>query len=141
MAALLLAGSLVDRFGAQRVLPLATLPMALGLIALAIGGPAWVAFVYLGLTGVTTGLAATVGGALWAERYGVRHLGAIRAVAQAMMVISTAVAPITLGILLDMGMSAATIGFMLATATVGFAVLATFAPAPRRRASPRHSPA
>lgn len=141
VAALLLAGPLVDRIGAQRVLPLATLPMALGLIALAIGGPAWVAFVYLGLTGVTTGLAATVGGALWAERYGIRHLGAIRSVAQAMMVISTAVAPITLGVLLDMGVSAATIGLMLASGTVAFAILATFAPEPRRRASPRHSPA
>ncbi len=141
VAALLLAGPLVDRIGAQRVLPLAILPMALGLIALAIGGPAWVAFIYLGLTGVTTGLAATVGGALWAERYGIRHLGAIRSVAQAMMVISTAVAPITLGVLLDMGVSAATIGVMLASGTVAFAVLATFAPEPRRRASPRHSPA
>ncbi len=141
VAALLLAGPLVDRIGAQRVLPLAILPMAVGLIALAIGGPAWVAFAYLGLIGVTTGLAATVGGSLWAERYGVRHLGAIRSVAQATMVLSTAVAPIALGMLLDMDISAATIGFILATGTVGFAVLATFAPAPRRRTSPRHSPA
>lgn len=141
VAALLLAGPLVDRLGAHRVLPLAILPMALGLIALAIGGPAWVAFSYLGLTGVTTGLTGTAGGSLWAERYGVRHLGAIRSVAQAIMVISTAVAPITLGVLLDMGVSATAIGIMLATITVGCAVLAAFAPAPRRRASPQSSPA
>jgi MFS family permease len=141
VVALLLAGPLVDRLGAHRVLPLAILPMALGLIALAIGGPAWVAFAYLGLTGVTTGLTGTAGGSLWAERYGVQHLGAIRSVAQAIMVISTAVAPITLGVLLDMGVSATAIGIMLAAATVGCAVLATFAPAPRRRASPRRSPA
>ncbi len=141
VAALLLAGPLVDRMGAQRVLPLALVPMALGLITLAIGGPAWVAFLYLGLIGVTTGLVATVGGSLWAERYGVRHLGAIRAVAQAMMVISTAIAPITLGALLDMGIGAASIGVMLATGTISFAVLAVFAPDPRRRATPRHSSA
>jgi MFS family permease len=141
VAALLLAGPLVDRIGAQRTLPLATLPMALGLIALAIGRPPWVAFVYLGLTGVTTGLVATVGGSLWAERYGVQHLGAIRALAQAMMVISTAVAPIVLGMLLDRGVGAAAIGFTLAGCTVGFAVLAMFAPAPRRQGSPRQSAA
>ena len=140
VAALLLAGPLVDRLGAHRVLPLAILPMALGLIALAIGGPAWVAFAYLGLTGVTTGLTGTAGGALWAERYGVQHLGAIRAVAQAIMVISTAVAPITLGVLLDMDASASAIGIMLATITVGCAVLAAFAPAPRRRVSRQSNP-
>lgn len=134
VAALLLAGPLVDRIGAHRVMPLAILPMALGLIALAIGGPAWVAFAYLGLTGFTTGLTGTAGGALWAERYGVRHLGAIRAVAQALMVISTAVAPISLGVLLDRGIGSGTVGFLLAIGTVACAILAAFAPAPPQRA-------
>ncbi|MDZ7810719.1 MAG: hypothetical protein U5L11_12250, partial [Arhodomonas sp.] len=46
-------------------------------------------------------------------------------------------APITLGVLLDMGVSASAIGIMLATITVGCAVLAAIAPAPRRRASPK----
>lgn len=140
VAALLLAGPLVDRIGAHRVLPLAVLPMALGLVALAIGGPAWVAFVYLGLTGITTGLAATAGGSLWAERYGVRHLGAIRSVAQAMMVISTAAAPVALGVLLDLGMSATATGIMLAVATVAVALLAALAPTPQRRPGPHRSP-
>ncbi len=41
------------------------------------------------------------GNSIWAERYGILHLGAIRSMNQAVMVVATAVAPILLGFLLD----------------------------------------
>lgn len=130
--ALLAAGPLVDRIGAQRALPLVLLPMALGLIVLALITSLWSPFVYLALVGVTTGGVATSSGALWAERYGTRHLGAIRAVAQAAMVVSTAVAPLVLGFLLDMDYSVAAIGWGLGIGTLVAALLATATPRPRR---------
>lgn len=130
--ALLAAGPLVDRIGAQRALPLMLGPMAVGLLVLAIITELWSPFLYLALIGITTGGIATAGGALWAERYGTRHLGAIRAVAQAAMVLSTAIAPVALGFLLDSGYSVATMGYALGGTTLAAAVLATAVAPPRR---------
>ncbi len=136
LLALGVAGPLVDRIGAHRGLALALIPMAAGLTVLAAVPPVWAAFVYLALTGMTVGGVATASGAIWPERYGTRYLGAIRAVAQAAMVVSTAVAPVLLGWLLDRGWAVATIGGMLATATVVAALLALAAPPPRDGAPP-----
>lgn len=102
-AALLLAGSVVDRLGAGRTLPLALSPMLIGLMLLGLAHGDWVAWIYLILLGVNQGFASTAGGAVWAERYGVVHLGAVRAMTQAVMVVSTAIAPVLIGFCLDLG--------------------------------------
>lgn len=132
LTALLIGGALVDRLGAQRFVPLSLLPMIAGLLLLAFGDGNWVAFAYLGATGATLGLVSIAGGALWPERYGVRHLGAIRSLAQTAMILTTAVAPILLGILLDGGMAIATLALALAVAGTLTALLSTCAGRPRR---------
>ena len=125
---MLVGGWAVDRWGAIRVLPFNLLPAALGLaLVSAIDAPA-VAFVFLGLGGMTMGFNAAAVGALWAEIYGTRHLGAIRSVVSASMVFATALAPVILGRLLDAGVPierqiAGLAVFML----VGQAVLAAVA--------------
>ena len=118
------AGVVVDRLSAGRTLPLGLLPMAAGLVLLALANEPWVAVAYLVLLGVAQGLAATAGGAVWAERYGVLHLGAIRAVTQAAMVVSTAVAPVLLGVFLDMAVQPAVLAACMAAAVVVVALIA-----------------
>jgi MFS family permease len=103
-------GWLIDRIGAIRLLPVFLLPLALGL-ALAgsdIGGGAdgtalAIAAAFMALVGATAGSATVLFGALWAEVYGTRHLGAIRGLVVAYMVFATALAPGALGWLLDQG--------------------------------------
>lgn len=79
---------------------------------------------YLVLVGITQGLVATAGGAVWAERYGVLHLGAIRSMAQAVMVLSTAIAPVLLGILLDLGVGLNALAMGIAAAMAMVSLLA-----------------
>ncbi len=55
------------------------------------------------LMGITAGAQATVLMAFWAETYGTRHLGAIRALTGALMVFGTAVGPLVSGFLIDRG--------------------------------------
>ncbi len=103
VAAALVAGRLVDRFGALRLLPLYLVPfgaglLVLGLVAAPIAGPA-----YLVLYGVTDGISLTLFGALWPEVYGRRHLGAIRSVIVALMVVAAAGGPGLAGLLIDAG--------------------------------------
>jgi MFS family permease len=104
---LLVFGAVVDRTGARGLLPWFLLPMAAGLLVLAGFDSAWAAPPYMVLMGATMGATGTVLGALWPELYGVAHLGAIRAVVQAAMVLSTAVSPVAAGLLIDAGVSVA----------------------------------
>ena len=129
LLALLVAGPVVDRFGAQRILPIGLLPMIGGAVMLATIEGSWVVFVYLTLIGCTLGLTGTAGGALWAERYGVRHLGAIRALAQSAMILATAAAPVLGGVLLDSAAGVNGLAWVMAAITAGCIVLTTMAPA------------
>jgi hypothetical protein len=70
------------------------------------------------------GLANTLMGVTWAELYGTTHLGAIRAVAQAAMILSTATAPVTVGLLLDFHWSMEAVALLLAAYAVFASMLA-----------------
>ena len=132
LATLFAAGPIVDRLGAGRSLPLAFLPMILGLVLLAVARGNWVAMAYMVTIGVTQGFSATATGAVWAERYGIRHLGSIRSLTQAIMVLSTAAAPILLGFLLDAGVGLTALGLTMAGGVAAASLLAWIAPRPPR---------
>ena len=94
----LLTGLVVDRVGAVRILPWHLAPMCLGLVALGSSDHWIVALVYMCMTGVTVGVRITIGGAIWAEIYGVENLGAIRSLATSFLVVSTALSPVVMGL-------------------------------------------
>ena len=118
----LVFGVLVDRVGARKLLPLFLLPLGIGLTVLAtVRSPAG-ALVYLSMAGISAG-ATVIIGALWAELYGVAHLGAIRALSSACMVFSTALSPWLMGELLDARVSMEAIAWM----AVGYVILSSVA--------------
>lgn len=101
--ALLTAGPLIDRLTAARIMPFYLLPLAAGLILLAPAvDPLWV-LAYLFLGGINSGLYFAGLTALWAELYGVRHLGAIKSTVGAISVFASALGPVTVGLMLDLG--------------------------------------
>ena len=63
------------------------------------------AFVFLGLIGISNGFANVLGSSLWAEIYGVKYIGSIKALTTALMVFSTAFGTALFGILIDKGFS------------------------------------
>lgn len=127
LLSLLLAGVLIDRVGAQKLLPVALMPLLAGLLVLGMHDANWTPWLFLGLLGLSQGAMNATLGALWPERYGVRHIGAIRSVMQAIMVLSTAVAPVALGLLLDVGVGIAGLVALLAVYTAASATLAATA--------------
>ena len=102
-ASSLLTGVLIDRFGARRLLHVFLWPLGVGAILLLHVDTAWMAFAYMAMAGFSAGANGSLSGAIWAELYGTRHIGAIRAMFTAMMVFSTAASPVILGIALDKG--------------------------------------
>jgi MFS family permease len=137
LGALVVAGPLVDRLGAGRALPLTLLPIIAGLLGLALIANVVVVYFYLGLVGMTQGLAATASGVVWAERYGVLHLGAIRSMHQSIMVISTAVSPVLLGVFLDQDVSVAALALAMACLSTAAALLAFLGGARKERRTAR----
>lgn len=99
----LVAGWVIDRWSAVRVLPTYLVPMGLGLAVLAWTQTPVMAMAFFVLTGLTAGGGSSVLGALWAELYGTAHIGAIRSVAVSAMVLSSALAPGLMGWLIDIG--------------------------------------
>ena len=103
VASTFVTGALIDRLGAARLLPFTLLPMTAGFLLLAWAPTlAWAAPA-AALLGLTQGALNTVPVAMWAELYGTRHLGAIKAVAVAVMVFATASGPFVVGSLVDRG--------------------------------------
>lgn len=125
---LFLAGPLVDRIGSRTALTLGLYPMIGGLAIMATTQSPWTPFIYLGLTGMSQGLAGTAGNALWPERYGVRHIGAIRSLAHAAMVLSTSAAPVLAGLALDAGITPSGLGLILAGGAIAASLLVLLAP-------------
>ena len=72
------------------------------------------------MIGLTGGVAHTAITALWAELYGVDHLGAIRSLAVSVSVLSSALGPLAMGIMMDAGTSIEAICVIFA-AGAGFA--------------------
>lgn len=119
----LACGYLVDRLGALRLLVYYQLPLIAGLLVLGLAEGPWVAVFYLALAGATTGASLPVVNAMWAEVYGVAHLGAIKAMMASMMVLSTAASPIAVGMMLDGGIAFETIVLLAAVLAVLSVVL------------------
>lgn len=119
----LISGWLVDHKGPGVVLPLTVLPLTLALIVIAMFDQTWSAPLYHILGGLTVGAASISISAAWAQIFGVQHLGAIRSLTSALTVLSTAVAPVLMGWLLDTQTSIKTIALSAAFLTFTTMVL------------------
>ncbi|MCH9672669.1 MAG: MFS transporter [Gammaproteobacteria bacterium] len=104
IATSLVAGRLIDRYSSARLMPFLLSPLAVAMVLLATADSTWVVVPYFMLLGLNTGLSHTAVPALWAELYGVEHLGAVRSLAASMSVFASALGPVTAGSLMDIGM-------------------------------------
>jgi len=98
-------GWAIDRFGAGRVLPVYLVPLALGFAVLGLTGTLAGAAAGVMLLGLAGGGQATLPAACWAEFYGTRHLGAIKAAVASAMVAGSAIGPAMSGALIDAGLA------------------------------------
>lgn len=103
IAAMMVYGWAIDRFGCRRLLAWYQVPMALGYVVFAYGTSLGHAAVGFMLMGLMQGGGATLFNAAWAEFYGTRHLGSVKSVATALMVFGSALGPGLTGLLIDFG--------------------------------------
>ncbi len=102
---LFISGFLIDKFSSRKLLIYMNVPLFFGTIVLYYFDTPLSSFVFFGLLGVTNGLANVLGSSTWAEIYGVKHIGSIKALTTALMVFSTAFGTALFGFLIDIGFS------------------------------------
>ena len=114
VGAMLTAGWLVDRFGSLRLGAVYLLPLAAGYMVVALAGSVPAGALAMLLIGAGQGMHMTMMATFWAEVFGTRHLGAIRAMMGAVMVLGTAIGPGVTGTVIDLGLDFPTQGYGIA---------------------------
>lgn len=105
VTAMFASGWALDRWGTARMMPLYVLPLALFFAIFPLINTLPFAALAMLIMGITSGAQLTVPMAFWAEFYGTRNLGAIRATVASAMVLATAIGPALSGLLIDRGHS------------------------------------
>ena len=112
IATLFMSGFLVDKFTGRKLILYMNLPLLLAMFTLFQFNHEMFAYVFLGLIGVSNGLANILGSSTWAEIYGVKYIGGIKALTTAFMVFSTAFGTAVFGLFIDKGFSIENIAFV-----------------------------
>ena len=109
---LFFSGFLVDKFTSRKLIPYMNIPLLLSMVVLFYGQQEIYAYIFLGLVGISNGFGNILGSSTWAELYGVRYIGSIKALTTAFMVFSTAFGTAIFGVLIDNGFTIENIAFV-----------------------------
>ena len=112
---LFFSGFLIDKFSSRKILIYMNIPLLLAALILIYFKNPISSFVFLGLIGISNGFANVLGSSTWAEIYGVKYIGSIKALTTALMVFATAFGTALFGILIDYGFSIEQIAVVSAT--------------------------
>ena len=98
-----ISGFLIDKYTSRKLLIYMNIPLFISAIILHLFDSPYSSFVFLGLIGISNGFANVLGSSTWAEIYGVKYIGAIKALTAGLMVFATAVGTAVFGTLIDYG--------------------------------------
>ena len=102
---LILSGFLIDKFTSRKILIFMNIPLFFAAVVLFAFNQPFSSFILFGLIGISNGLCNVLGSSTWAEIYGVKHIGSIKALTTALMVFATASGTAIFGVLIDKGYS------------------------------------
>tara|TARA_B110000438_G_scaffold103028_1_gene101906 strand:- start:1477 stop:2688 length:1212 start_codon:yes stop_codon:yes gene_type:complete len=123
VATLFISGPIVDKFSSRKILPLMNIPSLFAMLILFFSDNYISSYFLLGLMGISNGLANVLGSSTWAEIYGVKYLGSIKALTTSMMVFSTAFGTAIFGIIIDLGYPIETIAMLSFTYIIASNIL------------------
>lgn len=136
-AANLASGFLVDRVRLRVIMAIALLLQAVSLWMVSYLNVVALAMLFGVVIGATSGLMRTVSTVAWAKYYGRRHLGSISGVTSTVLVASSALGPLPMGLARDLLGSYTVTLAVLAVIPMALAVASLFVDRPARRAEAR----
>ena len=120
---LFISGFLIDKFSSRKLLIYMNIPLFFATVILFYFDAEISSFFFFGLIGITNGLANVLGSSIWAEIYGVKYIGSIKALTTALMVFATAFGTALFGLLIDTGFSIEQIAIVSGTYIFGTIIL------------------
>lgn len=102
---LFFSGFLVDKFSSRKLLIYTNVPLFFSTIVIFYFDNPISSFFFFGLLGISNGLANVLGSSTWAEIYGVKYIGSIKALTTSLMVFSTAFGTALFGVFIDKGLT------------------------------------
>jgi predicted MFS family arabinose efflux permease len=120
---LFISGFLIDKFSSRKLLIYMNIPLLFSTAILFYFENPLSSFIFFGLLGITNGLANVLGSSTWAEIYGVKYIGSIKALTTALMVFATAFGTALFGALIDFGFSIEQIAIISGTYILGSIIL------------------
>ena len=106
------SGYLVDKFSSRKLILVMNIPLLLSMIVLFYTQSEIYAYVFFGLVGISNGFGNILGSSTWAEIYGVKYIGSIKALTTAFMVFATAFGTAVFGLLIDRGFTIENVAFI-----------------------------
>lgn len=101
VGAMLLSGWGLDKVGTPRLIPFFQVPMIAAFIVFGLAENLYGIVIGFVMLGLTAGASATLPIAFWAEFYGTKYIGSVKALAAAVMVLGSAIGPGITGLLID----------------------------------------
>ena len=120
---LFISGFLIDKFSSRKLLIYMNIPLFFASVFLFYFDAEISSFFFFGLIVITNGLANVLGSSIWAEIFGVKYIGSIKALTTALMVFATAFGTALFGFLIDTGFSIEQIAIVSGTYIFGSIVL------------------
>tara|TARA_B100000900_G_scaffold79211_2_gene63651 strand:+ start:138 stop:1331 length:1194 start_codon:yes stop_codon:yes gene_type:complete len=126
IAGSIISGFLVDKLSGRKLIPIHLLPMGVIFLVMLISDNVYVLFLYMAGLGLSNGFTENISNSLWAEMYGMKNLGSIKALLTFFGVMASASSPFLYGMVLDRTGSINTLIYLSLILIIGFSLMSYF---------------
>ena len=126
IAGSIISGFLVDKLSGRKLIPIHLLPMGVIFLVMLISDNVYVLFLYMSGLGLSNGFTENISNSLWAEMYGIKNLGSIKALLTFFGVMASASSPFLYGMVLDQTGSIDILIYLSLILIIGFSLMSYF---------------
>ena len=119
-------GILIDKLTGRKLIPIHLLPMLAIFIVMLFSDHVYVLYLYMAGLGLSNGFTENISNSLWAEMYGVKNLGSIKAMLTFFGIMASASSPFLYGIILDQTNSINTLVYLSLILIILFSLMGYF---------------
>lgn len=122
----IISGILIDKLTGRKLIPFHLLPMLAIFIVMLFSDHVYVLYLYMAGLGLSNGFTENISNSLWAEMYGVKNLGSIKALLTFFGIMASASSPFLYGIILDQTGSINTLIYLSLILIILFSLMGYF---------------
>ena len=122
----IISGILIDKLTGRKLIPIHLLPMLAIFIVMLFSDHVYVLYLYMAGLGLSNGFTENISNSLWAEMYGVKNLGSIKALLTFFGIMASASSPFLYGIILDQTGSINTLIYLSLILIILFSLMGYF---------------